>query len=212
MSRGIQTPPGRGQSGQPTVATTKLDAILLSVDEVGTIMATNTLQPAPVSHNMSTGFDKFADPDCVGANSTAIKSVYDGTGWSAVRAQKMTGGHDPNNPHVDMYWVEQAVVSFPTANQASEFVNKSATQWKGCSGRVLTETDSAGVATWFYDGLSRDQNTLAQASFLEGGEGRECQHVLTSYGNLVLEASSCSLNITNEARRIVGEMVSKARA
>ena len=195
----------------PLVAPEDLNSILLTAAEVTTVMGASNMQADPVADSMSDPPADLSDPDCLGTDIAAAAPVYDGTGWSAVRSQTLSEPR-PSDPTAVLVWAEQAVVSFPSAARASTFLEQSAERWKGCNGKVVTETDAGGPASWTYEDLSRVRNTISQLSFAEGGDGWGCQHALTTSSNSVLEAIACGQRIRDEATQIVEQMAAKAKA
>ena len=98
---------GTAQRGQD-----QLTAILLSPQEVTAIMGGSGMQADPVANVMWAPPDQLSDPDCLGTDITAAAPVYDGSGWSAVRTQKLTESQ-PDDPDSPLFWVQQAAVAFP---------------------------------------------------------------------------------------------------
>lgn len=203
-------PPGSSASS-PRVPDDGVDSILLGAPALNAIMGATDMQGEPPSDELLTFDNQISDPDCLGADYAAAQPVYVGSGWSAVSAQTLTDAA-PADSGVMPFWVSQSAVSFPTERQAGDFVDKSALLWTGCSGRVIRENASTGPVTFTYGALSRDGNTVSQHSFEEGGRGAGCQHTLTAYSNVVLEAVACGPHITDEASRIVEQMLTTARS
>lgn len=193
----------------PSVAKDQLTAILLSPQEVTAIMGGSGMQADPVANVMWAPPDQLSDPDCLGTDITAAAPVYDGSGWSAVRTQKLTESQ-PDDPDSPLFWVQQAAVAFPSADLARAFTSKSADQWRGCSGRVVKESGDAGALTWTYGDLAEAGDTLSQLSTQEGGDGWGCQHTLAAHSNAVFEAVACGQQVDDEAARIVAQMVQRA--
>lgn len=191
--------------------TEQLNSILLSAADVTAIMGATDMQAEPVADGMNVGPDQMSDPDCLGSDIVAAAPVYEGSGWSAVRKQTLSESAAAD-PDTMLFWVDQSVVSFPSSQKAAAFLATSAERWKGCSDRVIRETDDSGPISWTYGPSSKTGNMISQLSFQEGGEDWACQHALTAYGNSIMEAVACSRNIADQASRIVGTMVEKARA
>lgn len=194
----------------PLVTPAMLDSILLSQDEITAITGVPDMQADDVTQLMYTGPDSFSDPDCLGADTAAAGPVYEGSGFAGVRAQTLNASQ-PTDPTIPLAWVEQAAVSFPSEHLATAFLNKSADRWEGCNGQVVKQSGADGAMSWTYGDLTQDQNTISQLSTQEGGGGWDCQHTLTAYSNVVLEAVACNADIQDEASRIVEQMVGKAK-
>lgn len=64
-----------------------------------------------------------ADKNCLAIDGPAQEKVYAGTGWTAMRGQRLDDSID-NSKKRDHYAI-QAVVGFPTAHDAEEFYSSS---------------------------------------------------------------------------------------
>ena len=208
--RATAAPTTSSQTKVPLVAPAMLDSILLSQDNITAITGVPNLKADDVTQLMYTGPDSFSDPDCLGADTAAAGPVYEGSGFAGVRAQTLNAPQ-PTDPTTPLAWVEQAAVSFPSEHLAEAFLNKSADRWDGCNGQVVKQSGANGPMSWTYGDLTRDQNTISQLSTQEGGGGWDCQHTLTTYSNVILEAVACNADIHDEASRIVEQMVGKAK-
>lgn len=190
--------------------TEQLNSMLLSPAEVTAIMGAIDMQAEPIDDAMNVGPDQMSDPDCLGTDIVAAATVYEGSGWSAVRTQTLSESAAAD-PDTILFWVDQSAVGFPSPQQASAFVAKSTDRWKGCSGRVVRETHDAGTVAWSYGSLSRSGTIISQSSFQEGGEDWACQHAMTANSNSVLEAVACRHQITDQADQIVKKMLDRAK-
>lgn len=197
-------------TASPVISPAKLDSSLLKPADVAAIMGTSAMEAQPVENTMYGTPADMSDPDCLGTDIVAAAQVYEGSGWSAVRAQRLSES-TPEDPDTVLFWVNQSATGFPSPQQASAFVAKSADRWTGCSDRVVRESNDAGPVAWTYGELTRTANVISQLSFQEGGGDWACEHALTSYSNSVLEAVACGHDITDQARRIVAAMVEQAR-
>ena len=107
----------------PPVAVDALDGLLLSPAEINTaIGTTGILLNGTTSAVMSDNSANIPDKDCR-FNLPVQASVYDGSGWIATRGQYLSDSS---------HGVSQAVVSFPSANDATRFLNASALRWEAC--------------------------------------------------------------------------------
>lgn len=203
--------PPSSSAAVPLVPDDRVDSLLLGAPALNAIMGATDMQGDPPGDELSTYDTQISDPDCLGADYAAAQPVYAGSGWSAVSAQTLSDAA-PADAGVMPFWVSQAAVSFPSEQQAGDFVNTSASLWTGCSGRVVKESASTGPLTFTYGALSRDGDTVTQLSFEEGGRGAGCQHTLAAYANVVVEAVACGPHITDEASRIVEQMLNRARS
>jgi serine/threonine kinase PknH len=114
----------------PPVAADALDRLLLSPAEIEIAMGAD---PITVNGTYTDMFDDSAnipDKDCRFADLPVTTSVYDGSGWTAMRSQHL---REPVDDYPHQVW--QAVVSFPSANDAARFFSASAQRWPACSDR-----------------------------------------------------------------------------
>lgn len=198
--------PSAAPTGSSSVTPDRLDTILLNAEAVTTIMGASNMAGDPPDDNMYTPTSTLSDPDCLGANYVAAEPIYAGSGWSAVSNQILNQAR-PDNPDSSQFWVNQAAVSFPTERQAHDFLDRSANQWKGCSGRVVKDDDESQPSPWSFADLTRSSTAISQLSFQEGGHGWGCQHSLGFQLNVVVEAVACGDHIQDQATRIVAQMV-----
>lgn len=219
---GTSTPPS---ATLPMVPSQKLDSILLTPDEMATIMQA-TMQAEPVSTSLFPAPDDFSlvkqpgdnsdSPNCLGAKDVAEEPAYAGSAYSKVRFQHMAQ-LDPQNPDSPALSIaEQAAVSFGSAYLATQFFEKSAEQWAACKDKLITWTENGETYTDSIGPMSRSGNSISLQVTQEAGDGWDCQHTLAVHSNLVLEATACRTDIqpddVNQASEIVTRMVEKAGA
>ncbi|MGV1089012.1 MAG: sensor domain-containing protein [Mycobacterium sp.] len=190
----------------------KLESTLLSAEEVNTVMgATGIKADGPITDGLSAPSTTPSDPNCLGAGDAAVDAVYKDSGWIAAREQILSQP-SPDDPNAKTFWVDQAAVGFPTARQAQDFLNSSANRWTGCSRRTIAEKGSDGDSTsWAYGDLVRDNDTVSLPLFQEGGDDWGCQHTLSAYSNIVLEAVACAFDVSDQGARVVAKMAEKAK-
>ena len=176
-----------------------LPSFLLTTDEVDSIMGIAGLYDTPVNTELLDRKIDISDQDCAGAYFPGLKTVYDGSGLSAVANQRLQ--LDQPIPGV---WINQTAVAFQTGELAHAFVNKSADKWEKCWGRTL----AVGSDHWTFAGVNRDDFQIAQWSTQENGD-LACQHALRWVSNAVIEVNACRRNITGEAVRIAERFADK---
>ena len=89
-----------------------------------------------------------------GTDITAAAPVYDGSGWSAVRTQKLTESQ-PDDPDSPLFWVQQAAVAFPRPTWLARSPASRRTNGGDARARVVKESGDAGALTWTYGDLPR---------------------------------------------------------
>ena len=110
----------------------QLNGILLSVADINAVMGASDMEATNTGEELrSTG--TMSNQDCLGALYAAQREVYAGSGQTAVLLQDL---HEPGRDHV----VIQAAVTFPSADEASRFVQNSAGKWRNCANQTVTTT------------------------------------------------------------------------
>jgi hypothetical protein len=197
------TPP---PSPPPTVAPAALNSLLLTADEVDSIMGTTTMDPGSVHNQMQSEAPAISDSECAGAQYNALQAVYAGSGYSTVVDQALTSGKS-SDP--DYSWVGQTAVAFSSLDQASAFLRTSIQNWKSCGGKTITVTVNGDKINWSFDSVAERDSQIAQTETQEGMGGYACQHVMRAVSNVIIEAAACNDRITDEADRIAEKMASK---
>jgi hypothetical protein len=197
--------PSSAPAAGPTSATgappVDLGSILLGAPDISTIMGTN-MQPANQTSQMLNAPGTVSNAGCTGAFDVIQASVYQGSGFTAVRGQ---GWHSSNPPHR----IYQAAVQFPSVESAHEFVRKSAGNWKACAGQTVTATDGNQTSTWAFGDFNGAPPRIVQRRTETGANGRVCQHVLSAVSSVVIEVLACGQTITTQGGQIADQMAAK---
>jgi serine/threonine kinase PknH len=184
----------------PPVAEAALQGLLLSPDQINTAMgATGMTVDQNNTNAMAVESAYVADKACLPLTTSAESAVYAGSGWSALRGQALQG---PGNDTT--YYVQQAVVLFPSAHDAGAFFAASTQSWSACANRQFTVND-AGQQVWTVGPVSNTNGTLSATKTPQGGNGRACQRALTVANNVAIDIVACSntppgvgVNIANQ--------------
>ena len=202
LSTGCSTSTPPPKSGTASVAP-DLDAILLSADQINTLMGASGMQPGTVGREPLHPTFTVSKPDCSGTLTVAEDSVYAGSGYTAVREQRLQEPGD-HRQHL----VGQAAVHFPSADRASAFVKSSADKWRACSTQTVTQTNVDGTTVrWVVGNLSGADPRIMQAhSHTDPADGWSCQHVLRAVSNIVLDSDACGYHITDEGSQLADKM------
>jgi serine/threonine kinase PknH len=164
----------------PPVATDVLDRLLLSPAEINTAIGTTGILANATYPFMYDNSANIPDKDCR-FSLPAQASVYDGSGWIAVRRQDLRdSSHE----------VRQAVVSFPSANDAARFFSASAQRWQACSMRQFHYTDPGQPDNvWTVGPVAITNGTLSTTATQKGGGGYACQRALAVSNNVALDVA-----------------------
>lgn len=189
----------------PPVAPASVNTLLLTANETEGIMGVANLEPSKVFDQMTDSATQISNTACAGAQFNAVKSVYDGSGYSAV-ADQVFKAEDPQ-----YVWVNQTVVLYPSADQAGKFLRQSADAWRNCAGESVTVTTDDGTTyNWSFDQVKDDtDNQVSQLTSQEGMAGYGCDHAMRVASNAVIETRACSDQITDEAGRMAEAMAAK---
>ena len=189
----------------PVLATGQLPSVLLTASEVDAIMGTTNIQPDTIFERMAAEPPSLSDPSCLGAFQTGDATVYQGSGFTGVRRQRLEAKNGEDRTDL----VFQTAVTFPSAEQANAFLTASADKWAACAGQTVTRTDGDKTYNWTFGDLTRTDAHIAQSKTYEGGSGWACQHALRTTSNVVVEALACNDHIGDEATRVTDKIVAK---
>lgn len=195
---------GTGASATEVLGERDLDDILLDDRELDDILATSDMQVTDEVDEMTDDTADVSDPACIGALYTAEEPVYAGTGYTAVLTRLASeSGADYE------HWVEETGVVMPSAEAAEKFIADSALQWQDCAGRDVSVSDGEDWYDWDLSDTVRTGGILSQTSTAVDSIQWQCEHALVAASNAVLEASVCAEQISDEATRMLTEMVAK---
>lgn len=203
---------------KPPLAQPALANLLLTPSEVDAalgVTGSKTLEPIsqPKGDNPTDVFPqsyKFPD-ECLYVMGPAEASVYGGSGFTAVQGERDGTSSDPGTPDV-----QQTVVLFPSAQQATAFFTVSAQRWPGCANRgdtVPGEGDNPTV-TWKVGPVANTSGVLSTATSLTLTKGDQsmsgtCQRALTVRNNVAVDVEACksadigevAVNVANQIAR-----------
>jgi hypothetical protein len=181
-----------------TVTPAKLDSILLTTEEINTVMGSAHMEVKKTAQDLASHAPSVSDPTCFGAIYSGEQSVYAPSRPSGVRYQELQDS--------DRFYVDQTAVAFPSADQARAFLTTSAVNWNTCAGRTVTTP--SGV--WTVGQLEGADPNIAQLS--TRADGWACQHAISTVSNAIVEVKACGHQISDEASRLSAQMVAKASA
>lgn len=181
----------------PLVPDEALPSLLLDTPTVNAIMGTHDLAVNPKLTTTKLYIDTTDKPECGGVWANANKTVYSGSAWQSVQTQYLV---EPDNPRHEVY---QSVVSFPTAQTASDFVAKEGKRWPACNGTSITTTNADTPAqTWWIATVSQQGELLTSIANREGARGLSCQHALTARNNVVVDVEACGWDVAQQGTTI----------
>ena len=200
------TPPPK----PPTLTAAQLNSVLLTASRINSIMGASHMQAGDVLQKMDNASASVVPANCVGALYTGENATYGGSDWSAVRDQSLQQESAGHNTDVGHFFVDQTAVIFASADKAAAFFKTSANNWRICAGQSVTVTDGNDQSHWDFRDLTQTNNKILQSRTQQGGDSWGCQHALSTWSNLVVEAVACSLQVNDQASQIVDEMIANA--
>jgi PknH-like extracellular domain/Hsp70 protein len=196
-------------SPPPTVAASKLDGLLLGVDELNSIVGATELQVDSNINELASKGLIYSDEQCGGAIYAAEPAVYTASGWTGLRDQILSEPGDANS-----HYVEQSALSFRSADLAHDLQETSSDDWKACEGRQVTatpeSTDGGEAHTWIVGNATPHDETLAMTNVQKDFAGTwSCQRAMQAVSNVVIDVTACSDEPGDEAVEIAQKMAAK---
>lgn len=207
-------------ASKPPLAQPALAGLLVAPADIDTalgITGSKSLEPIDQlkNENPADVFPKsykFPD-DCLFIMGVAESLVYANSGNTAVHGERDGASTDPGSPDV-----HQAVVLFPSAQQASAFFTASAQHWSGCANRqddVPADGDSPQIH-WQVGPVSNTNGVLSTTWSMNASKNGEsisgiCQRALTARNNVVIDTEACKQEdpgnaAVNVANQIAGKV------
>ena len=135
---------------QPTpVTVAAAEALLLSPQRVAEIVGAQRLEPETTAAALYDDTSLLPEGEQLSPFALAQTGVYRGTGWLAVRPQKLTGQTSPESACT----VFQAVLVFLSEEAATAALNAQRADWQRAVGRVITTDIDNVSAVWEYSAL-----------------------------------------------------------
>lgn len=139
-------------------------------------------------------------PDCGGAPNVALPTAYDRSGYTAIRTQEFFSQPGPRGQDS----VTQAVVAFPTEQNAKDFMALETSRWGNCKFDLVTINNPDGDAIVRQMSSPNTKNgvlTLSIHSQMQSKLG--CQRGLSSRRNVVIDVQVCSQAGSAQAAELV---------
>jgi serine/threonine-protein kinase len=189
----------------PTVAIADLKALLVSADQISTVMGGSAMTAEPLQENMFDDAANISERDCVGTWLPAQAAAYTGSGWDAVEAQKLRA---PDG-QVWQHGAIQAVIGFPSLQSAEKFLSAQSAAWKTCAGKRFTVTPPGSPAQQWTFGQFSAVDAASSIPITMDGFAGSCQRAITARGNVVIDVAACQSEVANQAGTIVHDIAAK---
>jgi hypothetical protein len=183
------------------VAEGVIDGLLLSPEQVNAAMGATGMTVTETHTVMSDDSATMAPKECLAIDGSAQALVYANSGYAAERDQTLQEGD--NFTH----YVEQAVVYFPSAKQASAFFTASAQQWLACHQYTHTQTNTQWVVGPISNTNGMLSTTATQLQAKAPGWG--CGRALALRNNVIIDVNTCSANPADSAVNIANQIAAK---
>lgn len=207
-SEGFSAPPAPSSappSPPPTFPAKSIDNILLTPDEVNSILGTygtsdgqqvGQMKLDRSTYGMTDNSSLVTPPSCVGVVFGAEHAVYADTGFDAMRDQTFiqdsyvfrATGSAPED-------LEQTVVVFPSADQAQTLMTSAENQWRSCATATVYERTSPEDSNpWKLGSVLRqgDLLTVPMSAYDFRLGSQLCQQALGIRENVVVGTRSCN--------------------
>jgi hypothetical protein len=173
------------------VAVSALDGLLLSADQVNGALGATSVKVWMNAKGMWNWSSGVSDKNCLAIDGPAQEKVYAGTGWTAMRGQRLDDSVDDSKKRT--HYAIQAVVAYPSAHDANGFYDASVQSWSNCSNRRFSDVAANQPDTvWTVAGITKDNGMLSTSEVQEGGDGWTCQRALTVRNNVAIDVVSCA--------------------
>ncbi len=191
----------------PPVVESALKGFLLSSEEINAAMGTTDMKVTNSRSGMSDDSATMTPKECLAIDGSAQAQAYANSGFMAERDQTLGLQEGDNLTR----FVEQAVVLFPTARQASDFFTASAQQWPACHEYTHVQSKTR----WTVAAISNTNGVLSTVSTLQDPPStgwKACGRALAVKNNVVVDANTCSVDPKNSAVDIANQIAAKVPA
>jgi serine/threonine-protein kinase len=216
---------GEGGNEAPAVAVappvsplpvSAMDELLLSRSQAGRIFGTGPMGGregrSDQVYSQMNPHQPVVDDDC-NRGTPALAKDHEGSGWQAVRQQFLT---TQNTTAENARSLKQAVVYFPDAAAAQQFVETSETAWQRCANRSVnlkTVANSSDPNDYWNTGeVSVTGGGVRMAFTQEGQNGWSCEDSMTPHNNIVIELELCGLSRTKPVDEVLAQITDKIEA
>jgi serine/threonine-protein kinase len=198
------TRPEPSAAKQKPISEERLSTLLLSSSDINSVMGSSKMQPGKPIKTVDSSSVTLSLPDCQGAMYTSQGPVYAGSGYTGLSGLVSSEPGD-NYDH----WVNQAAVTFPTADKAKSFLQTSLNKWKNCAGKTVTVTNKGKTYRWTFSEVAGAYPKISVTDAQEGANGWECQRTMAVANNVVVDVNACGYQIVNQGSQIADKIVAK---
>jgi PknH-like extracellular domain len=181
--------------------------VLLDADEIDEVMGTSGSEVLDEG-NAPDDTIEANPPECHGVVYIAGEIEYASTNFTAMR-WRIVGAENVGA-------VVEMVAQLPSVAKADEFIDEQAKAWAGCADEVITSKDKVSTST------TQDRVTAVRArphtviaSIDALSSERSCQHgqhLLQAVSNVILDVSTCTNNVSDQAEAIASKLADRVQA
>ncbi|MEO6793650.1 MAG: sensor domain-containing protein [Mycobacterium sp.] len=179
-----------------------LRALLLTGEQVNPIMAATDMAVTRTHSALSDDSATMEPRECLAVDGAAQAQVYADSGHTGVREQALSEGDDFE------HYVDQAVIAFPSADQAVAFFSAAAQQWPAC--HAYTHIQSG--TSWTTGPIGNADGMLSTVA-TQDNAGNDiswaCGRALTVANNVVVDVNTCSADPKDTAVVIARQIAAK---
>ena len=166
----------------PAWSAEALEALLLPDTRVGELLRAPALARESVRTSLYDDASAVHDGAFLGTYALTQKSVFDGSGWQAMRGRVL---HDADGGPVVR--AIQAVVLMPSAQAAGALLAAQAPLWQRQAGAMMSFSSGEQRVVNSYGPLVNTGDMLAINRFEEGGNGWVTQRAMTAVGRIIVD-------------------------
>ncbi len=182
----------------------ELAGLLLNPEQVNVAMGTAGMAVTNQQTAMSDNSATMAPQECLAIDGAAEAPVYAGSDYWAERDQSLNNGD--NFTH----YLKQAVVMFPTIEEAGAFFDASAERWPACRQYTHTQSESQ----WTVGQISNADGTLSVTATQQNARaaGWGCGRAMAHRNNIIIDVNTCSADPAESAVRIAQQLADNVTA
>lgn len=184
-----RTPAAAAPTAEP--AGEALETLLLEDSDIARITAAPTLRTVETYAQLPDPDGRtYSDAECGGAIASASTTTYPVRDVTGVRGHRLRDGGDDTAGSSLTRSVDQAVVAFPAASAAREFVAAARSVWAACAGAAVETRDPAARTLWRV-GAPRDGGEVLSLTATHHS-GWATEHAIAVAGAVVIDVSVSS--------------------
>ncbi|MFV8050297.1 sensor domain-containing protein [Mycobacterium sp. 48b] len=179
-----------------TVGDSALADALLTEEEAGKVLHVGALvgNPDDGDGRVQSALTTRDPGDTCSIGTPGTERDHKGSGSTAVRLQYLQSPDDSRDG--PSAYFDQAVVAFPDADAAQQFIQKTKMKFEQCAGKIVESTDVDGSTDQWRNGDISDSDGALSSSTdeLDDPGGWMCRYAVASRHNAVAEIQLCADN------------------